>query len=142
MTDFMIPNVFIAGTKAKAYEVNENFEAIRKQINDHKNSISSTTDSLSTLKDYVENGLTDEIRNSIKENKTRYCINSGNTSLLTINSTDPSQLDFNIDENNPIIATGLDGISFEKENLSSLDCSALENGKYNIFFNSDKDPYP
>jgi len=26
--------------------------------------------------------------------------------------------------------------------LSSLDCSALENGKYNIFFNSDKDPYP
>ena len=48
MTNSMIPNSFIPGTKAKASEVNENFIALANAITANKNSATSEIQSLNT----------------------------------------------------------------------------------------------
>ncbi len=137
MTEFSIPNIFTAGTKAKAYEVNENFAAVKDAINDNADSIAANAQNLTSLEDYVDGDFKDELENLIESvSKINFCVNSAQNPLLAINSTNSSILDFNVNDGTtykPLIATPAPGAAFELTSIPSLNMSTYASGTYNIF---------
>ena len=63
---FNIPNVFIAGKKAIADEVNENFENIKDEINSHKSKITTLANSVDSFDKALNGGLKEELTLLIK----------------------------------------------------------------------------
>ncbi len=141
MTEFSIPNIFTAGTKAKAYEVNENFAAVKSVINNNVSSIAQTAQEVSSLEDYVNNEFRYEMENLVDSvSKTSFCVNSGFKPLLAVNASDSALLDFNVDDGTnykPLVITPASGVSCTLTSLTSLDMAGKANGKYNIFVGAE-----
>ena len=80
----------------------------------------------------------------VKENKTKFCVNSGYKNLLSINEIDNGILDFNVDDGTnyaPLVITNASGTVLTYEELQSIDAGLFDDGIYNIFIEENNDPY-
>ncbi len=135
---FNIPNTFVAGTKARADEVNENFASLEDAVNKSNQALAQVKEDLS----YVTNDLLDdfvaEAEMVLKSGKSKFCINSSNLSedgdSPDILSANQGILSFKIGGEYPImIATNAYGDSETFEGLDDIDVSGYPDGTYNIF---------
>lgn len=146
MTQLNIPYKFVAGTKAKASEVNANFEAVANEIDEIYTQINEN----STNSNSEYNSLNSKI-NEINEQFeaflntysqiSKFSVNSGkiNTetktpNILTANST---IISFNVDALNPLIATNYKGETFCIEAIDDLFLPSLIDGIYTIYVNKE-----
>ena len=90
-----IPHQFIAGTKAKASEVNENFSACKAAIEQNGTNIADTAKDLADFKTTIEPQVMPDYNNTLKEydfivsnNKNKITIKAGRIIRLEISSTD------------------------------------------------------
>lgn len=146
MTQLNIPYKFVAGTKAKASEVNANFDAVANEIDEiYSQMIENTTASNADY--YALNAKIDTIDDKLEEflqtysKVTKFSVNSGkiNTEtlkphILTSNST---VISFNVDIENPLIATNYKGETFIVEAIEDLFLPSLLDGVYTIYINKE-----
>lgn len=74
---FNIPNIFVAGRKAVAQDVNENFEAIKFELNRHSENLIENENSLEKTKEYMEDEFKKSLTDLIRVGETKFCLNSG-----------------------------------------------------------------
>lgn len=154
MSNFIVPNTFIPGTKAKAQEINENFSAIQDELNlkPEKNGdisqsffIADATESNHAItKKQVETMICE----TQKEFLTSFCVESGyvdengNSAII---SAEDSNVTFNVDNGvvyAPIVAIPANkNAKFTVTNLESIDISSYSDGVYNVFVNSGNTAY-
>lgn len=162
MANFKTPYTFVAGTKAKAEEVNENFSAIKDELNKKQD---LTNDGYITIKDAISDNqpvsksqldtTKTEINNIIKEKienkelKRGFVINScnidseGNADLLDIE--DNTKIVFKIDNGSnykPLKCTYADGTPFERTSVPDLNIANLSDGIYNLFIDEEGECTP
>lgn len=162
MANFKVPYEFIAGTKAKAEEVNSNFSAIKEELNKKldilENGYITIKDAVSdnqpisksqfdTLKNEINNTINEKIEN--KEFRKSFLFESGNINseaqpdLLDIE--DSSKVVFKIDDGvnyKPLKGILADSTGFTRKTLSDLSVGELPNGDYNLFVGKDGDCIP
>lgn len=153
MGKFIVPNIFIAGTKAKAQEVNENFVSIQEEL--EKKALkegsqtqtfyvaNATEDGQAVSKNQMQN-FVNETNNStlakIGVDKLSLFANSGNTDeegnaeLITFSDL---ELTFLVGNNYPSLKGNLLGENIEITEIENFSLSGFANGKYNIFVNKN-----
>lgn len=152
MANFKVPYEFVAGTKAKAEEVNTNFSAIKEELNKKldisndgyitiKDAISDnqpiTKSQFNISKEELKTEITKKIQN--KELKKAFLFESGNTNsnirpdLLDIE--DNTKIVFKVDDINYKTLKGVlaDSTDFERVSIPDLPVSNLSDGTYNLF---------
>lgn len=75
---FTIPNIFVAGKKAVAYEVNENFNAVKEELNRQNDGIIENTTAIDEAKGYLEVELQEELTSISRASGGKFSVNSGN----------------------------------------------------------------
>ena len=153
MANFKTPYTFIAGTKAKAEEVNGNFDAIKDELNKKldKNEDGTvvvkeaTSDNQAINKKQLDDKVEEldvkfsKITSTI-EYKKSFLVESGNTNscgevdLLDID--DISKVAFKVDENvnyKPLKCVLANSDSFELNSIEDLSVGELADGVYNLF---------
>ena len=157
MSNFIVPNTFVPGTKAKAQEINENFIAIQDELNKKSEKEVDPTQPLivgdgtesthavtkGQLEDYIYNA------NIFAESLVNFfLIISGNTDSdgePDIISSDGGVVSFKVDDGavyKPIVAVpGNLQERYTVASLNSIDLSSYADGIYNIFFKSDGTAY-
>lgn len=154
MSNFIVPNTFIPGTKAKAQEINENFSAIQDELNlkPEKNGdisqpflIADATEGNHAI---TKNQVETMIYETKKEFLTPFCVESGyvdengNSAII---SAEDSNITFNVDNGvlyAPIVAVPANkNAKFIVTNLESIDISSYSDGVYNVFVNSGNTAY-
>lgn len=153
MGKFIVPNIFVAGTKAKAQEVNENFVSIQEEL--EKKALkegsqtqtfyvaNATEDGQAVSKNQMQN-FVNETNNStlakIGADKLSLFANSGNTDeegnaeLITFSDL---ELTFLVGNNYPSLKGNLLGENIEITEIENFSLSGFANGKYNIFVNKN-----
>ena len=153
MGKFIVPNIFVAGTKAKAQEVNENFVSIQEEL--EKKALkegsqtqtfyvaNATEDGQAVSKNQMQN-FVNETNNStlakIGVDKLSLFANSGNTDeegnaeLITFSDL---ELTFLVGNNYPSLKGNLLGENIEITEIENFSLSGFANGKYNIFVNKN-----
>lgn len=136
---FNIPNTFVAGTKAKADEVNENFTSLQNELNKNAQTVAE----IKTDIDYIKNDFMDDIAAEIEmlsqSQKSKFSINSANLAEDgktpdILDDTDSSTLAFKVGGEYPVlIATNAAGESETFESIASISLSGYASGLYNIF---------
>ena len=135
---FNIPNTFVAGTKARADEVNENFTSVQNEINKSNQNLAQVKEDL----DYIKNEMLDdfivEAKMLYKTGKSKFCVNYAN--LASDNKTpdifkaDCTTLGFKVGGEFPSLTiTNAYGDSKTFENLDDIDIQGYTDGFYNIF---------
>ena len=146
MTHLNIPYKFVAGTKAKASEVNANFDAVANEIDEIytqivENSTASTTEysSLNSKIETVDEKL-EKFLNTHSETA-KFSINSGNINTETLNpeilTANSTILSFNVNSQNPIIATNYRGETFTITTIQDLFLPSLLDGIYTVYINKE-----
>lgn len=136
---FNVPNTFVAGTKAKADEVNENFASLQNEINKNAQTMVGIKQDI----DYIKNDFMDciaaEIQMFGQTQKSKFSINSahlaedGKTPDV-LDGTNPTILAFKVGGEYPVlIATNAAGESETFESIPSVDISGYTSGLYSIF---------
>ena len=148
---FNIPNVFIAGKKAIADEVNENFENIKDEINSHKSKITTLANSVDSFDKALNGGLKEELTLLIKNSKSLFCANignldeSGNADLIAIDSNVPNKIIFKVSDEagdfSPVTYTNAFGETVENSYLEPIDMTGSEDGLYIIYGSLTGAPY-
>jgi len=136
---FNIPNTFVAGTKAKADEVNENFTSLQNEINKNAQTVLDMKKDV----DYIKNDFMDDIAAEIQmfgqSQKSKFSINSAHLaadgkSPDILDDSNPSTLAFKVGGEYPVlIATNAAGESETFESIQSVSVSAFTDGLYSIF---------
>ena len=162
MSNFTVPNTFVGGTKARAEEVNENFNAVKDELNAKidKNEngaaiVGTATESnhavnkgqlenilttaLSTKADTELSNLTDNGNKKLQYVPYSFCDgkvdSSGEADLL--NTTNTSKIVFKVDSSNPLTGILAGGKDFSRTSIPDLTCSGLSNGTYNLFVGTE-----
>ncbi len=135
---FNIPNIFTAGTKAKADEVNENFTSIQNELNKQSENINSVKEDVDYIKTDMLDDFISEAEMITKSAKSKFCINYSNVSTdgktPDILSFDENILSFKTGGAYPVlIATNAYGDSETFEYIDNLDITGYADGNYNIF---------
>lgn len=149
---FTIPNIFIAGKKAVALEVNENFNVIKNELNRQSENLNITSGLAEKTDTYVNGELKEELKNLIKTAKASFCVNSGNKNangeadLLAIDSISPMRVIFKIGDgqtgNMPnVIYSNYKGEQSTRANLPAVNMTGKTDGTYNIFAKISGSPY-
>lgn len=148
---FNIPNVFIAGKKAVADEVNENFETIKDEINSQQAKIATLGETVEEFNKSLNGGLRDELTTLIKNSKSLFCANKGNVDsegdadLLTIDNLVPNQIVFKVSTDDgdftPLYLTNVFGTSVIKTTSSSINMNDKVDGLYIVYAKIDGEPY-
>ena len=153
MANFKVPYEFVAGTKAKAEEVNINFSAIKEELN---KKLDVSNDGYITIKDAITDNqpiskfqfdtVKKEINTSInekienKELKNGFLItdgnldSNGNPDLLDID--DDTKVVFKVDDGTnykPLKCVLANNQCFERTTIPDLSVSALADGTYNLY---------
>ena len=136
---FNIPNTFVAGTKAKADEVNENFTSVQNEINKNAQAVAN----MKTDVDYIKNDFMDDIAAEIQmfsqAQKSKFSVNSAHLgadgkSPDILDDTNEDVLAFKVGGAYPVlIATNAYGESETFESISPVNLSGYTTGLYNIF---------
>ena len=157
MANFKTPHTFVAGTKAKAEEVNENFSAIKDELNKKidadnegyitiKDAISDnqpiSKSQFDTAKNEIESSITEKIQN--KELKKSFLFEFGNIDSETqpdlLDIEDTTKLVFKIDDGtnyNPLKGTLANGSNFERDTIPDINIGELADGTYNLFIGTE-----
>jgi len=135
---FNIPNVFTAGTKAIADEVNENFTSVQNEINKHTQNINEIKEDVNYVKTEILDDFISKAETISKTAKSKFCINSSNVAndgkTPDILSFDENILTFKTGGNYPLItATNAYGDSKTFEYIDNVDVTGYADGNYNIF---------
>ncbi len=157
MSNFIVPNTFVPGTKAKAQEVNENFIAVQDELNKKAEKEGDPTQPL-VVGDAVEDNQ------AVTKGQVETYIKNANTFAQSISDSFLIKSG-NVDENgepdilsyeNGVVSFKVDGGSvyapivavpanlqqeFTVTSLNSIDLSAYSDGVYNIFVKSDGTAY-
>lgn len=149
---FNIPNVFIAGKKAVADEVNENFETVKDEINSHKTKIATLTESVESFDEALNGGLKNELTTLIKNSKALFCANKGNldsegnADLLAIDNLVSNQIVFKVSSEDgdfsPLQITNAFGISKILTSVSPISFNDMDDGTYIVYLKTDGSAYP
>lgn len=141
---FNIPNIFVAGTKARADEVNENFSSLEEEINRRNGNISEIKSEVDYIKNNMLNDFVSRAEDISKAVKSRFSINYSN---IFENEIRPDVLDF--EENilkfkvggiyPKLTGTNAFGESKTFESIENVDISGYSDGKYNVFVNLDNE---
>lgn len=135
---FSIPNTFVAGTKAKADEVNENFVSVQNEINKESENIANLTEELNYVKNELVGEFVAESEMLAKNVKSRFCVNFANLDE-TGTKTDlfdctGSTVSFKVGGDYPLlIGTNAFGDSETFDSIESVDFSNKLDGSYNVF---------
>ena len=146
MTGLNIPYQFVAGTKAKANEVNANFNAvvaaideIYAQILENSNNTNSNLDTLNNNINTVDTKLTNFLDNF--SNNVHFSVNKGKLDAQTgepaILSANQTLITFDVSASNPIYCTNYKGQTYKIEDIEDLYLPSLADGVYTIYVNSD-----
>lgn len=149
---FTIPNIFIAGKKAVALEVNENFSVIKNELNRQSENLNTASSLAEKTNTYVNGELKEELKNLIKTAKASFCVNSGNKNangeadLLAIDSISPDRIIFKIGDGKEgnmanIVYSNYKGEQNTRASLPAVDMTGKANGTYNIFAKISGSPY-
>ncbi len=122
---YKIPYTFVPGTKAKANEVNSNFSKVAEYFTELNTSLSSTSTDVQELEIELE-----ETKQLLLEGRTKFCVNSAESTLLTT----ASKLVY---FNSQFVVTNYKGVTATIKGVSSIDCSSFANGVHNIFITLD-----
>lgn len=149
MSEFSIPYEFVAGTKAKAEEVNENFNAIKAELAQKASKEGSATTQLSvadaTLDEHAVNKsqldeMSSELKTQIESKTTTFCAKSGNTTNgeadLFENTTliiTPKVGDGSGDNYKPLVIANYKGEISTRTSLNTISMTGKSDGIYNIF---------
>lgn len=118
----------------------DSISEIREDLTDLETSVSAIETSLSAIQTENQaniNSVIDEINNI--SYKTKFALNSGNQDLLVNNS---NELAFDVDNNNPLTYTNIMGETRTVTDLSPIDVSAENDGKYKVALpQSGNQPY-
>lgn len=156
MNNFVVPNTFVPGTKAKAQEVNENFVSIQDELNQKAEkagsisqvfNVANAQDSSHAVnKGQFETAISDlseSFNNSISRMSTPFLIerahtdSSGNPDFIVPQG---GILTFKVNDSNygPIVAVPANNLpKFTITSLSNLNLSTVSDGTYNIFVNKN-----
>lgn len=156
MSNFVVPNTFVPGTKAKAQEVNENFTAVQNELNQkaEKNGNSTQTFSVANAtennhavnKSQFETALnssTTELNDLISRLATHFVVekaytnSSGEPAFMTSSG---GTLLFLADDNTygPIVAVPANNLPrFSASLIESIDLSSYQDGTYNVYLNNN-----
>lgn len=157
MANFKTPFTFIAGTKAKAEEVNQNFEAIKVELNNkldknadgtiiineateknqaiNKKQLDSSIDKLDEKFSKITDTI--EYKKSFLVDKGNMTEN-GNVDLLDID--DSTKVVFKIDNGEnykPLKCTKADSTQFTRTSVPELQVTTFADGTYNLFLKED-----
>lgn len=158
MSNFLVPNTFVPGTKAKAQDVNENFSAVQNEINlkaektgdiNQTFTIAPATEEHHAItKGQVETIINDSVQELQKDIATPFCIEQGYTDENgnpAIISAEGTVINFNVDDGTTygsIVATPANNQpKFIVKNLNSIDVSSYTDGTYNVFVNNEETAY-
>lgn len=149
---FNIPNIFLAGTKAIASDVNENFNAIKDEINLQKDNFANLKDNFESVSDYVNGDMREELVNLIKACHALFCINSGHTDtegnadLLAIDTINENRIVFKIGEGadnslEPISFSNAYGERATRTQLTPIEMTGFGDGEYIVCVKTSGSPY-
>ena len=149
---FNIPNIFLAGTKAIASDVNENFNAIKDEINLQKDSFISLKNNFETVSDYVNGNLREELISLIKSSHALFCANSGHVDeqgeadLLAIDTVNENRIVFKVSDGidgalEPVSFTSITGERATRTQLAAINMNDMEDGVYTICAKTVGSPY-
>lgn len=149
---FTIPNIFIAGKKAIAYDVNENFDVIKKELIKHSETLSETSLLLEKTREYIDEELREELINLVKLSKVNFCANfgnvdeQGNASLLAIDGINTMRIVFKVGDGEDknlanLVYTNHNSEQTIRASLSPVEMNGKEDGTYNIFGKITGAPY-
>ncbi len=153
MANFKTPYTFIAGTKAKAEEVNENFDAIKDELNKKldKNEDGTivvkeaTSDNQAINKKQLDDTVEklDEKFSKITstiEYKKSFLVDKGNMTtggrVDLLNVEDNTKVVFKVDEGEsykPLKCTRADSSQFTRTSIPELQITTFADGTYNLF---------
>lgn len=154
MTNFIVPYIFVPGTKAKAQEVNANFDAMKEELGlkalktgDETQTFSvasATEDCHAMTKLQTETLITtcqDSLTKEVNKKDVLFCCNSGNVDSsgnADLLEYEGLQLTFKVggDYSN-LTATNTEGEKFNFSSISALDFTGFSDGTYNIFIDED-----
>ena len=153
MSNFIVPNTFIPGTKAKAQEVNENFTSIQNELNTKATKIGDVTqpffvapaieDNQATTKKQIEKIIEDTKSNLFSEiEKNDLCLfalngnvnEDGKSYLIDFSGM---SLSFLVGGSYPNLLGNIQGTSVEITSVEAFSLSGYVDGTYNIFVNKD-----
>src|SRR5574344_1281320 len=153
MSNFTVPNTFVAGTQVRSNEMNENFTAIKNALNEKALKEGDETQSFkiadATLANHAvsKNQLQtkfSEVQETINTNGVNFCVHKGNITdskedLITYSS---NSVTFKVGGTYEDLVLGyLDGKIITKTELNALDMSGKSDGIYNIFVPHSNDAY-
>lgn len=153
MSNFIVPNTFIPGTKAKAQEVNENFTSIQNELNTKAIKTGDLTqpfyvapaieDNHATTKNQVENlieNIKTEISSELDKNDLSLfatCGNvneDGNADLIDFSGMN---LNFLIGGTYSNLIGNIQGANVKITSVDAFSLSGYADGTYNIFVDKD-----
>ncbi len=153
MSNFIVPNTFIPGTKAKAQEVNENFTSIQNELNTKATKTGDVTqpffvapaieDNQATTKKQIEKIIEDTKSNLFSEiEKNDLCLfalngnvnEDGKAYLIDFSGMN---LSFLVGGSYPNLLGNIQGASVEITSVEAFSLSGYVDGTYNIFVNKD-----
>lgn len=153
MGKFIVPNIFIAGTKAKAQEVNENFASIQEELekkalkegseNQTFYVANATEDGQAVSKNQMQTFVAETNNTTLAKacaDKLSLFASSGNTDnegnaeLITFSDL---ELTFLVGNNYPTLKGNIQGENIEIKEIENFSLSGFANGKYNIFVNKN-----
>lgn len=158
MANFKTPYTFIAGTKAKAEEVNENFDAIKDELNKKldKNEDGTivvkeaTSDNQAINKKQLDDTVEklDEKFSKITstiEYKKSFLVDKGNMTtggrVDLLDVEDNTKVVFKVDEGEsykPLKCTKADSTQFTRTAIPELQITTYSDGVYNLFVNEEE----
>ncbi len=160
MSNFIVPNTFVPGTKAKAQEVNENFVAVQDELNQKAEkagnsaqvfSVANATENTHAVnKSQFETAVSNAVNgfsDTISRLATHFVIesartnSSGNPSFMAYSG---GTLSFRVDNSTygPIVAVPANNQPrFTVTSVNSINMSSYADGDYNIFLKSNGTAY-
>ena len=153
MGKFIVPNIFIAGTKAKAQEVNENFASIQEELekkalkegseNQTFYVANATEDGQAVSKNQMQTFVAETNNTTLAKacaDKLSLFASSGNTNnegnaeLIIFSDL---ELTFLVGNNYPTLKGNIQGENIEIKEIENFSLSGFVNGTYNIFVNKN-----
>ncbi len=135
---FNIPNTFVAGTKARADEVNENFTSVQNEINKSNQNLAQVKEDLDYIKTEMLDDFIVEARMLYKTGKSKFCINCANLSsdnkTPDVLKAQDTALGFKVGgEFSNLTITNAYGDSKTFQYLDEVDIQGYADGGYNVF---------
>jgi len=135
---FNIPNTFVAGTKARADEVNENFESVRDELNKCTLNLAEVKEEMDFIKTQTLDDFISEAEMMVKTQKSKFCVNYSNLAQDNVSpdilSAADNILSFKVGSKYPVlVGTNAFGDSETFEYIDDVDISGYADGTYNVF---------